>query len=111
MQYLEIIIILAICLLFSFIIHYQTVKFLKSYIRFLQAEHDEKSRELNSFKCRGGLTEHQIVSMKNKILVLTGRDLNELQVLSIMLAWRDKSLIGLGAENEFIENYIKEHRW
>ena len=49
--------------------------------------------------------------MKNKILILTGRDLNEMQIISIMLAWRDKSLIGLGAENEFIENYIKEHRW
>ena len=111
MQYLEIIIILAICLLFSFIIHYQTVKFLKSYIRFLQAEYDEKSKEVNDFKCRGGFTAHQIVSTRNKIAALMGRDLNEMQVISIMIAWRDESLVGLGTENEFIANYIKEHRW
>lgn len=65
---------------------------------------------VKSYERRGGFKQDQIDMMRKKILVDFGKDLNEIQVLSIMIAWRD-SYDMIGGEQEFIEEYIKEKKW
>ncbi len=73
--------------------------------------YESEHRQLEDFKRRGGYTQQQVKDVQKRILLQFGRDLNEIQVISLMLAWRGASYEIMGAESEFFENYIKEHRW
>ena len=73
--------------------------------------HTEGVKELTEWRRRGGFTQEQISAMHNQILTAIGRDLNEMQVLSIMKYWHNESMEGLAKENEFIDKYVKAHKW
>ena len=91
--------------------YYKTCKLLQAQISSISKWYSEDKNELTGWRMRGGYSKQQLADMKNHILTVVGRDLNEMQVISLIIAWRDESIEVHGKENEFIDQYIKEHKW
>ena len=66
--------------------------------------------KVKEYDRRSGFKQYQIDMLRKQILIEDGKDLNEMQIISILIAWRD-TYEAIGREKEFISNYIKERGW
>jgi preprotein translocase subunit YajC len=71
---------------------------------------DDALKRLDKYAISGGFTQAQIDDMHKRILTHFGKDLNDMQIITIMINWRN-TYEQLGAEMEFIKTFIKERKW
>lgn len=63
-----------------------------------------------NFEKYSGFKQEQIDVLKKRILIEFGKDLNDIQVLNILITWRN-TFEQIGKEMEFVGQYINEHNW